>query len=295
MNAMIHSFDRIETAPLPWAIPIPIEYAPVGARGINDAQVANAARTAFDKILTIPPFSAKAETAVSSMGPPQAWAENTNLISWVAAHECLGRSMLSDTKVRASVQTMRTIATVKAWIEKQSASGNTESVISTFLQRAFAPQYINVCDHAAAGSMVLLTGVSATSWLDFDSTGAIGCLLFPDASSLAGYDRYSVRNWDGDQAEAILPETIAAARSLLQALPSNFGEPDIAPAADGTIGLEWIPETGSLRKLFIDVGPKTVWRAYWKFANGKYGEAHGLISDSDLSDAMKKLFRDLSK
>jgi len=292
--AMTRSFKDIETAPLPWAMPIPIDYGSVGARHGDDGEISNTVRSALERILTLPALPMKLETAVSSIDVPRGWAETANLAGWM---ECFGRSTFSDTKARASVQTMYAVASVKAfkaWREKERDSGSTQSArITGLLDLTFAPRSVDFCD--LVGSMALLTRVSAASQFDLDIFGTLGTLLLPDVGALAGYDRYCIPNWDGDQAEPILQETVEATRSLLHVLPSNFGEPDIAPAADGTIGLEWIPDTGPLRKLFIDVGPKTIWRAYWKFANGEYGHAHGLTSDSDISDTMKTLFRDLSK
>jgi hypothetical protein len=287
MNALrLRSFADIETAPPPWAMPLLIDCGSLAVRYRENVQVSNCV---LDEILRLP---TKAETAVSAV--LQGWAETPSMAGWVAANECMAPSMLhSDAIARASVQTMFTVATVKAWNEKERASGTLlATAITGLVGRTSAPHYFGRCE--LAGSKGWLTSISGRSLVDCDVSKARSVLLFPDAGVLAGYDRYSVPNWDGDQAEPILPETVAATRSLLQVLPSNFGEPDIAPAADGTVGLEWMPDTGPLRKLFIDVGPKTVWRAYWKFANGNYGQAQGLTSDLGISETMKTLFRDLS-
>jgi hypothetical protein len=90
------------------------------------------------------------------------------------------------------------------------------------------------------------------------------------AEPLPGYEAYSVENWDGYDASPITPETLAAARAILKALPKKaFGEPECSPGADGSIGLEWIMDRGPVRKLFIDIGPGRTWKAYWRFANGQ--------------------------
>ena len=86
---------------------------------------------------------------------------------------------------------------------------------------------------------------------------------------LAGYNRYSIPNWDGYGAKAITPETITAARRFIRDLPETFGEPDVAPGADGTIGLEWSFRNHPLRKLFIDIGPGMQWSGYWRRASGE--------------------------
>jgi len=57
-------------------------------------------------------------------------------------------------------------------------------------------------------------------------------------ASLAGYEAFAAPNWDGYGADPIRADTLAAARHLIRNLPATFGDPDIAPGADGTIGLE---------------------------------------------------------
>lgn len=71
----------------------------------------------------------------------------------------------------------------------------------------------------------------------------------------AGFDRFCDANWDGDGAKPILKSTIASARTFLQLLPSSVPPPAIAPGDDGSIGLEWIFDRGSVKKTFIDIGP----------------------------------------
>jgi hypothetical protein len=93
-------------------------------------------------------------------------------------------------------------------------------------------------------------------------------VLYPTNDPLRGYERYSVPNWDGYDAEPISAETISAARSFLKMLPTRLGSPDIAPGSDGTIGFEWIFEDQKTRKLFIDIGPGRVWSGYWRKNSG---------------------------
>ncbi len=100
------------------------------------------------------------------------------------------------------------------------------------------------------------------------NTSTASLLRDATCDPLTGYNRYSVPNWDGYGAEAITPATIAAARQFIRDLPKTFGEPDIAPGADGTIGLEWSFRNGPLRKLFIDIGPGSQWSSYWRRALG---------------------------
>jgi hypothetical protein len=112
---------------------------------------------------------------------------------------------------------------------------------------------------------------------------------------LEGYEQYSEPNWDAHDAEPITAETLRYARWLLKVIPKAFGPPDIAPSADGSIGLEWVFERGSLQKLFLDIGPGQDWRAYWARHNDEYGRlpggGFGLVTEL----ALKKLFNDLSR
>jgi hypothetical protein len=111
---------------------------------------------------------------------------------------------------------------------------------------------------------------------------------------LAGYSRYSTPNWDGYGAEAITPETIAAAQRLIRDLPKTFGEPDIAPGADGTIGLEWSFKNRPLKKLFIDIGPGNQWSGYWRRASGERQTLPTLAITASTKAAVEVLFKQLN-
>ena len=66
---------------------------------------------------------------------------------------------------------------------------------------------------------------------------------------LDGFERYSLPDWDGEDAAPVSAETIAYTRARLDELPDWLPDPAVAPGADGTIGLEW-------SQLWIDfVGP----------------------------------------
>jgi hypothetical protein len=117
----------------------------------------------------------------------------------------------------------------------------------------------------------------------------------PKTDPLEGYEQYSEPNWDGHDAEPITAETLHYARWLLKVIPETFGPPDIAPSADGSIGLEWVPERGSLQKLFLDIGPGQDWRAYWKRRNDEFGRMPGGGFGLVTKLALKKLFNDLSR
>lgn len=68
---------------------------------------------------------------------------------------------------------------------------------------------------------------------------------------LAGFESYAVANWDGYEAEPIMPRTLAAARQFLSALSRS---PDVAPGADGSIGFEWRFAEGPMKLLMIGFG-----------------------------------------
>jgi hypothetical protein len=84
---------------------------------------------------------------------------------------------------------------------------------------------------------------------------------------LEGFDLYSEEGWDGEYASPITADTVAAARDFLRRLPAGIPLPDIAPAVDGTIGLEW-RDVQSVKKLFVDIGPGFTASAYWRLLDG---------------------------
>ena len=116
----------------------------------------------------------------------------------------------------------------------------------------------------------------------------------PIPETLFGYERYSVPNWDGYGADPITAETLTAARSLMRMLPSTFGAPDVAPGADGTIGLEWISSSGPLKKLYIDIGPGKIWSGYWRRANGEKQSLKPAAVTPLTQVALQKLFNELN-
>ncbi|HEY8007135.1 MAG TPA: hypothetical protein VIE66_10155 [Methylocella sp.] len=111
---------------------------------------------------------------------------------------------------------------------------------------------------------------------------------------LDSYEQLNHRNWDGYDAEPITPETLRYARRLLRVMPDTFGPPDIAPSGDGSIGLEWVLDDGSLHKLFLDIGPSEEWHAYWNRRGGEFGRLPGTGFDSETEHVLQSLFADLS-
>ncbi|MCC8955288.1 hypothetical protein H8B02_18140 [Bradyrhizobium sp. Pear77] len=113
---------------------------------------------------------------------------------------------------------------------------------------------------------------------------------------LQGYEEFHSANWDGQEAEAITPQTLAYARKLMKILPTTLGKPDAAPAGDGSIALEWVPEdlNHKLDRLFLDIGPGEQWRAYWSLRNGEFDRVtHEGFSDRT-EETLQKIFQQLS-
>jgi hypothetical protein len=112
---------------------------------------------------------------------------------------------------------------------------------------------------------------------------------------LADFYAYGQPNWDGYGASPITPSTINATRIMLRMLPRTFGNPHIAPGADGSIGFEWLLKTGPLVKLFIDIGPGITWSAYWRRKDGEVGKyPRRKILSFETSVTLAHLFQRLS-
>jgi hypothetical protein len=115
----------------------------------------------------------------------------------------------------------------------------------------------------------------------------------PAPDPLASYEQYASANWDAEGAEPITPAALTYARHIMRLLPNSFGQPDVAPATDGSIGLQWVPEEHhKLDRLFIDIGPGEVWRAYWMLRHGTYGR---LTGEGYSGVTLQKLFSELNR
>jgi hypothetical protein len=121
-----------------------------------------------------------------------------------------------------------------------------------------------------------------------------GVVSEPDP--LKGYEQYQTANWDGHDAEPITAETLAYARKLMRVMPKSLGAPDAAPAGDGSIALEWVPEssTHKLDRLFLDIGPGEVWRAYWTLKTGEFDRVPHTGFSPETKVILKNLFDKLS-
>jgi hypothetical protein len=132
-----------------------------------------------------------------------------------------------------------------------------------------------------------LTDLKPSNLIHWSGHGVIEKVADP----LHGYEEYHVANWDGYYAEPITAETLAYARKLMKIMPTSLGAPDAAPAGDGSIALEWVPEdaTHKLDRLFLDIGPGEVWRAYWTLRNGEFYR----ITHQGFSDETKSVLKDI--
>ncbi len=61
-------------------------------------------------------------------------------------------------------------------------------------------------------------------------------------------------DWAGPGSVVPATVTIIGARSFASAIPTHLPLPQVAPAADGEIGLSWYPRSGSIHASFFDDG-----------------------------------------
>lgn len=118
-----------------------------------------------------------------------------------------------------------------------------------------------------------------------------------ETDPLSGYEQYEQENWDGYGAKAISEATRTFARKLMKLLPDTLGKPDVSPAGDGTIALEWIPEDPAhkLDKLYLDIGPAEAWTAYWRLRNGTFDTIDHEGTSLSTRAMLQNLFTSLSK
>ncbi|TPK63858.1 hypothetical protein FJ930_26115 [Mesorhizobium sp. B2-4-15] len=133
----------------------------------------------------------------------------------------------------------------------------------------FLPHLVHVTLFSESPRNAVLARLSAVFAREITTANRIGVTQGQDR--LASYAKYETENWDGFDADPITADTRRAAKGFLDSLPKVLSNPAIAPTADGAIALEWIWKNGNLHKLFIDIGPGSVWKGYWRRANGQRG------------------------
>ena len=100
-----------------------------------------------------------------------------------------------------------------------------------------------------------------------------------DESPFDGFEDYQHPNWDGYGACCITPDTLLAAQRFCDSLPVRVSRPWVAPAPDGTIGLEWLILPG-FRKVFVDIGPGAILSVYARRLDGEKMFAGPVGSDN---------------
>jgi hypothetical protein len=82
----------------------------------------------------------------------------------------------------------------------------------------------------------------------------------------------------------------------MKIMPTSLGAPDVAPAGDGSIALEWVPDDPEhkLDRLFLDIGPGEQWRAYWTLRTGEFGRIPQTGYSAETKTILDRLFRELS-
>jgi hypothetical protein len=146
----------------------------------------------------------------------------------------------------------------------------------------------------AAYSRVVYPAKCTACWFDtsffITRFGALRWSRTSHVDLFEGYELYEYSDWDGYGAEPITKETVRAARQILAILPKHFPPPDIAPGADGGIGFEWAFQNGSIRKIFIDIGPGNTWSAYWRLLSGDKGNVPRLDIDASTPQRIDAMF-----
>lgn len=103
----------------------------------------------------------------------------------------------------------------------------------------------------------------------------------------ADFHYYTRAGWDGEDALPITEHTLQMAYDLIDKVLLDEPPPDPAPAANGSIGLEWW--NGDAR-LFIDVGPDAEVRTYLNLGEGAHSEELFQWGQAELKGVLKRLF-----
>jgi len=105
------------------------------------------------------------------------------------------------------------------------------------------------------------------------------------------YEKCSVANWDGYNAQPISREAFFEASKLLRILPNSFPVPDIGPEPDGGIGLEWYKEKWF--SFIVSVNGKNIITYVGRFGknNHFYGtESYNNSVPEIILNGLKRLF-----
>jgi hypothetical protein len=86
------------------------------------------------------------------------------------------------------------------------------------------------------------------------------------ARALRDLEDFSHDDGDAQRAGGILPEVMGEAARLLDLLPDGIPEPDVAPASDGSVCMEWENSAGSL---WLDIEPRRTVRMLIMFGEKK--------------------------
>jgi hypothetical protein len=109
----------------------------------------------------------------------------------------------------------------------------------------------------------------------------------------AELESYDFADWDLNGAEPITAETLRIAREFRDRLPLDWPRPDIAPASDGTIGLEWrILGDSIVEFAYVDVGPGDTIKARFVHSDGGAEELppYPLATSDPLLDRLAREF-----
>lgn len=119
----------------------------------------------------------------------------------------------------------------------------------------------------------LTSGVSLSSSADGSILASARTKLINEKieRAFSGCVGLDLSNWDGDGAVPISDDSLKSAKDfVLGILKAGYELPDIAPSADGSIGMEWWNGEACV---FADVGPERITRIYYNPSNnGKYSE-----------------------
>lgn len=157
---------------------------------------------------------------------------------------------------------------------------------------------IGVCPTAADSRCYFgfqVTDVAgATKPMLFDRVSGDNRFLSPDANSttaarepLPEFSSYSYANWDSEGARPIDINTRKWARAVLTLLGHLGRFVDLAPGADGSIGMEWY---NGERKVWIDVGPAPVVTIYYNFGHAERRQVSFDLASPELASYLRDVF-----